>query len=483
MNPIKVCGTFTGELGDLRLDSRQILPGDIFIAVRGSQMDGHQFITSAIGNGAAAILAEQLPKVPTNVLGVKIDNTGHALGRLAQTYYGDPAEKLNLVGVTGTNGKTTVTTLVHQVLTRLGSQAGLIGTNVNRIGDREFTSKLTTPDATELARLMRDLLSEDVHTLCMEVSSHALKQGRVDGVHFNVAAFTNLSLDHLDYHTDFTDYLNSKKLLFDGLDETAIAIVNADDEKSYEILADCKADVWQLSFKDGSSKILDSGTDGLVLEVDGTVIQSPLSGDFNAYNVAMAYMIATALGLSKSNVAAALAEAHGAEGRLEKIQLDDHSELPAVFVDYAHTPDALENVLKAINAVKDADQKVHVIFGCGGDRDKSKRPKMASVAEEHADLITVTSDNPRSEVPDAIIDDIFTGFKKSSEIERESDRKTAITNVVENASSDTIVLIAGKGHESYQEISGIRYDLDDRKIAREALARNRENLHSKTEGR
>ncbi len=469
LNPIKVCGNFTGELGDLRLDSRAVQPGDVFIAVKGSQQDGHHFITSAIGNRAGAILAEHLPEVPTSVLGIEIASTGNSLGRLAQTYYDNPADKLILNAVTGTNGKTTVTSLLYQVFALLNYRPGLLGTNAICYGNKTYASRLTTPDATELARIMSRMVKVETDSVFMEVSSHALEQGRNDGISFKTAVFTNLSHDHLDYHFSMDAYAAAKKKLFDGLSEDSIAIINADDEYAETMVADCKAEIWRLSFTDGSSQILSNTSEGLVIDIDGTVIQSSLIGRFNAYNLGLAYLAACALGVSKNNAAAALSEVKGAEGRMERVSVSN-PKVPEVFVDYAHTPDALKNVLETLQEVAKTNQKVHVVFGCGGDRDKTKRPAMAKIAHQFADFVLVTSDNPRTENPEAIIDDIFEGFPSLDKVHRISDREEAISYSIKNADSDTIILIAGKGHETYQEINGVRHDMDDRLIARKALA-------------
>ncbi len=354
----------------------------------------------------------------------------------------------------------------------MGYETALLGTVSKYIGGQILPSKLTTADAVELASDLNKAVEAGAEYLVMEVSSHALDQDRVAGIPFKVGIFTNLTHDHLDYHKTFEAYAKAKKKLFDGLSPYSIAIVNADDKKAHYVVRDCRAEVWEcrIDNQDALTKIISNTTDGLVLEIDETIVQSPLTGHFNAINVTEAYLSCLALGCSQSNVASALASATGAPGRMEKVTIDNQSGLPNVFVDYAHTPDALKNVSETLHQIKEDHQNLHILFGCGGNRDQAKRPKMAEIAEHFGNLIVVTSDNPRFENPENIIDDIFSGFKNPQLHKRISNRKEAIYNIIQNAGTDDIILIAGKGHEDYQEIKGIRHHLDDREVARAALA-------------
>ncbi|HLR26892.1 MAG TPA: UDP-N-acetylmuramoyl-L-alanyl-D-glutamate--2,6-diaminopimelate ligase, partial [Fodinibius sp.] len=360
--------------------------------------------------------------------------------------------------------------LSYQALQQLGAKTALLGTVAKRIGNDILPSSLTTADPIEIADDMQQMLKAGATHLVMEVSSHALDQLRTKGISFDVAVFTNLSHDHLDYHKNFTDYARSKKKLFDSLKSDATAVINGDDKKAQSMVADCQAEVVTFSFSSTeglSCHISHNNTNGLSLQIGHTPVESPLIGEFNAYNIAEAFLICRALGFESQAIASALKLATGAEGRMEKVASSANQ--PLVLVDYAHTPDALKNVLKTLTELKTDRQKLHVIFGCGGDRDKSKRPQMAAIAETYAGRITVTSDNPRSEDPGAIIDDIMAGFENQSAIKRITDRKAAITETIRHADAQTIILIAGKGHETYQEVDGKRLDFDDRQVARQAL--------------
>jgi UDP-N-acetylmuramoyl-L-alanyl-D-glutamate--2,6-diaminopimelate ligase len=482
-DPIDVTGSPEGELnGQIVHDSRQVGSNDVFVAIRGHKSDGHQFINDALGKGASVIIAEEpAPENAGAAIWIHVKDSRKVLMPLALARQGNPQESLVLVGITGTNGKTTVATLVYQVLTHLGYNASLLGTVSRRIGKTELPSKLTTADPVELAADLKDMVKAGSTHLVMEVSSHALDQHRVNGLRFDVAGFTNLTHDHLDYHGSIENYLNAKKTLFDQLEERATAVINSDDPSADVMVEDTKATVWEVSFNDDSGfRILSNTPAGLELDLDGTYISSTLSGVFNASNIAMAYLICLALGCNKNSVASALSEARGAAGRMEKVQIYSSVSMPTVIVDYAHTPDALENVLKTLSAIKSGQHRVHVIFGCGGDRDKSKRPLMGGLAEAYADLVTITSDNPRFEDPLTIIDDIKKGFNDPAKALIEPDRREAIRRAIENGDENTIILIAGKGHETYQEIRGERHDMDDRMLARGAMLNK--SLNFKTKG-
>lgn len=464
--PLSTRGQVPASIGRICVDNRLLGAGDIFIAVKGPQVDGHRYIDDAIRKGASVIIAEQEWHSDA-VYSMVVPDTRPLVGVLALAERGNPEGGMSLIGVTGTNGKTTVSTLVYQVLSSLGYTCGLIGTVEKRIGNTIVDSKLTTPGALELADDLAAMADAGCSHVVMEVSSHALDQQRTSGLAFAVAGFTNLSQDHLDYHHTMEAYAQSKSLLFASLDSKAVAVVNGDDPWMQSVFGQSKAQCWNLSFEKGSGNhILELDAKGLMLDMEGTIIASPLTGRFNAYNVAMAWLMCVAAGCSPANVATALGVASGAAGRMERVSAAEDG--PIVFVDYAHTPDALENVLKTAGAIK-GDAQLTVVFGCGGNRDTTKRPLMAAIAERLADKVVVCSDNPRFEDPEAIIDDIFAGFKAPEQVHRESDRPKAIRDAISNSASNDIVLIAGKGHESYQEIKGVRYPMDDRQIALEAL--------------
>lgn len=473
--PIRQMGKAEGSLGKLRLNSRDIKKEDVFIAVRGSVTDGHRYIPDAVKRGAKIVIAEQLPEKCSpdgTPLFLQVADTRKVTGELAQAFSGYPARSMKMVGVTGTNGKTTVCTLVYQVLRKLGYNAGLIGTVETRYGDTVLDSSLTTPDPVSLASILEDMAQLDTAYAIMEVSSHALDQHRVGGIRFDIAAFTNISQDHLDYHKDMASYIKAKRKLFASLDAEATAVVNRDDPSSRLIVKGCKAEVWGFGFLDstGDFRILDERPEGMVLDLDETIVSTPLTGSYNARNVAQAYLVCIALGCSKKSVAAALGQVTGAPGRLERV-LPAASPIPCptVFVDYAHTPDALENVLKAFVTFREKGETLHAVFGCGGNRDVTKRPEMGRIADLNADVITLTSDNPRSEDPVEIIRDIRRGITRKDRIFLEENRRKAIRSAILEADTRTIVLVAGKGHEKYQEINGRKVTFDDREIARKAL--------------
>lgn len=477
-DPVAVSGPEPDTLGALTQDSRQAGKGSVFIAVKGTRVDGHLFIDDAIQAGASVIISQEAMQTDRPVCIVQVQDTRALVGPLAQAFAGNPADKLTVVGVTGTNGKTTVATLTYQVLQAVGVRPSLLGTVAKRIDDEIFDSKLTTSDPIELAGDMRRMVDAGSTHLVMEVSSHALDQGRVAGVDFAVAAFTNLSHDHLDYHPSVEAYAETKKQLFNGLQADATAVVNRDDAYGAFMVQDCKASLLTFGFEGGGDidcTLEQSDATGITITIDGVTVKSPMVGRFNAYNVAQAFLIGRALGYDSAPLTAALRTATGAAGRLQRVQLPGTDKQPLVLVDYAHTPGALENVLQSLARLRQKHQTLHVIFGCGGDRDKTKRPKMAGVAEDYADRVTITSDNPRSEDPDAIIDEAMKGFIDPGAVIRITDRREAIERTITEADNNTIILIAGKGHETYQEIDGTRHPFDDREIAREALAARNPN--------
>jgi UDP-N-acetylmuramoyl-L-alanyl-D-glutamate--2,6-diaminopimelate ligase len=472
-NPVQVYGECNRPLGKLCQDSREVGPGDVFIAVKGVKSDGHNFISEAIDCGAAAVIVQKEVEPVAGVCFITVKKTKKLLGPLAQFFAGNPSDKLTVIGVTGTNGKTTVSTLIWQVLTKLGVKASLLGTVEKRILTEPHRSRLTTADPIELAGDMKKMVQAGSTHLVMEVSSHALDQKRVKGISFAAAVFTNLSHDHLDYHSSFNDYASSKKILFDGLDNTSWAITNADDARGEWIVNSTPANVISVSLSGKGlmhGELKKSDASGLSILIDGAQIDSPLVGKFNAYNVIEALLTCTALGFDGARVAELLSECNGAPGRMERVpSYGNGQNKPTVFVDYAHTPDALENVSSTITEFKKKKQKLTVVFGCGGDRDRKKRPVMAQIAEKYADRIIVTSDNPRTERPDAIIDEIVAGFSSTTEYERFESRRDAIEHSILTAGNNDIILIAGKGHETYQEVNGVRSHFDDREVAGNAL--------------
>lgn len=471
--PLRVEGVCRSSLGKLCQDSRDVEAGDVFIAVKGVKSDGHNFIDEAVQRGAGAIIVQNDVKFYPDICTITVKKTKKILGPLAQFFAGNPAAELKVIGVTGTNGKTTVATLIWQVLTRLGVKASLLGTVEKRILTEPFKSRLTTADPIELADDMKKIVQAGSTHLVMEVSSHALDQKRVKGISFGAAVFTNLSHDHLDYHPSFNDYASAKKKLFNSLDSNSWAITNADDPRGEWIVNSTPAKVISVSLKDNGliqGVLKKSDANGLSILIDDTRINSPLVGRFNAYNVIETLFTCTALGFDGARVAELLSECSGAPGRMERVTPRNKAyQKPMVFVDYAHTPDALDNVSSTIKEFKKKKQKLCIVFGCGGDRDRKKRPVMAKIAEKYADRIIVTSDNPRTEDPDLIIDEIVAGFSDGAEYERITSRRDAIIQSISSAGKNDIILIAGKGHETYQEVNGERSHFDDREIARAAL--------------
>lgn len=475
LNKPRIIGQLPKTVTGITSDSRKITRKGAFIAIKGFNNDGHDFIDDAKAAGASVVIAEK--QLKTTLPQIIVDSTRTAWGPLMLAYYGNPQNYIKISAVTGTNGKTTVTTLVHQALSRLGYTTGLMGTVSTKIGDSHTDSQLTTGDPEQIAANLDRMRKAGCTFAVMEVSSHALDQERVNGIDFSVAAFTNLTHDHLDYHGTTDAYLKSKKKLFDFLDEDAVAVVNSDDPSCDVITRDTKADIWKYGLKDGSVRILEHNANGMVVEVDEFPIQTGLSGTFNAYNVSAAYLICRALGCSPRNAASALADAPGARGRMERVSTEKPG--PTVFVDYAHTPDALQNVLETVKGMG-SPGRISVVFGCGGDRDKTKRPEMGEIAARYADTIYVTSDNPRTEDPDMIIRDILKGLttEKKGAVQTIPDRRKAISKAVSEAGEHDIVLISGKGHETYQEINGVRQPMDDCAIARDALESRKVQLQT-----
>lgn len=460
------------DIQGLAFDSRKVLPGYAFIAVRGTLSDGHDFIRKAIDAGAKAIVCERLPEaVDENITYVTVKSSAQALGFMAANFFGNPSGQLKLVGVTGTNGKTTTVTLLYQLFTALGYNVGLISTVENRIIDEPVPATHTTPDPIQLNELLKKMITAGCTHAFMEVSSHAVHQERIAGLTFAGALFTNITHDHLDYHQTFENYIKAKKRFFDDLGADAFALVNADDKRGMVMLQNTKAAKHTFGLKkmvDYKARIITNSLEGLELEINGKNVWFKMIGDFNAYNLLGAYGAARLLGEESDEVLLHLSALTGAPGRFERVL--PGSKITAI-VDYAHTPDALKNVLETIANFRSGNEQVITVVGCGGNRDKTKRPLMASIACKMSDKVVLTSDNPRDEDPMQIIREMQAGVlptdaRKTLVL---ADREEAIKTACMMARENDIVLVAGKGHESYQEIKGVKYPFDDRKVMERML--------------
>ncbi|MEH0157188.1 UDP-N-acetylmuramoyl-L-alanyl-D-glutamate--2,6-diaminopimelate ligase [Limibacter armeniacum] len=461
------------QVNNLHIDSRQVKDGDLFIAVKGSEADGHNYIEAALQNGAVAVVCETLPAtLHEGIVYIQAANTAKAAGHLASNFYDNPSSKLKLVAITGTNGKTTTVMLMHQLFRKMGYNAGVLSTIENKINEEVIPTKLTTPDAITINRLMAEMVERKCTHCFMEASSHAIVQERIAGLAFDVALFSNISHDHLDYHGTFKDYINAKKQLFDQLSPSAHALVNADDRRSSVMLQNCKAKHHTFALKsmaDFKGKLIANTFEGLLMEIDSKEVWFRLIGDFNAYNLLGVYAAAILLGEPSDDVLTVLSEIKPAPGRFD--QIVSPNQVRGI-VDYAHTPDALENVLSTIQGLRVPGERIITIVGCGGNRDKTKRPVMAKTAANMSDLVFITSDNPRFEKPDDIIDDMMEGISPADtrRVMKITDRKEAIKMACTMAQPNDIILIAGKGHETYQEVEGVRHPFDDRALLKEFLA-------------
>jgi UDP-N-acetylmuramoyl-L-alanyl-D-glutamate--2,6-diaminopimelate ligase len=471
VNIRSVAGSTATEVSDLQIDSRKVKKGAAFIAVKGAASDGHQFIDKAIDNGASVVVFEEMPAVQKeDVVYVQVENSAAAASFMAINYYGRPAEKLKLVGVTGTNGKTTIATLLYKLFARLGYTCGLISTVENMIGNQVVPATHTTPDAISLNQLLRQMVNAGCSHVFMETSSHAVHQHRVTGQQYTGGIFSNITHDHLDYHKTFDEYIRVKKAFFDSLPSSAFAISNADDKRGTVMLQNTTAKKYYYSLKtvaDFKGKLLDNSLSGLLMTVNDVEVHFRLIGEFNAYNLLAVYGAAICLGEERQEVLTAMSMLTGAEGRFEYIV--SPKEKVIAIVDYAHTPDALLNVLATVKKLKKGYEQVITVVGCGGDRDRTKRPVMAEAACEHSDKAIFTSDNPRTEDPVQIIKDMETGLAAAYKRKYISivDRKEAIKTAISLAKPEDIILIAGKGHEKYQEINGVRNHFDDKEVVKE----------------
>ena len=470
ITPIKIVGNDNVEITGVNIDSRRIKAGHLFVAIRGTQVDGHQFIDKAIELGADAVLCEELPeKLSDHVTYVQVESTEDAVGKVATLFYGNPSYKLKLVGVTGTNGKTTIATLLYNMFRKFGYKVGLLSTVCNYIDDVEVPADHTTPDPIELNELLAKMVEAGCEYAFMECSSHAIHQKRIGGLKFAGGLFTNLTRDHLDYHKTFENYRNAKKAFFDGLPKDAFAITNADDQNGMIMVQNTKATVKTYSIRsmaDFRARILECHFEGMYLEIDGREVGVQFIGKFNVSNLLAVYGAAIMLGKKPEDILLVLSTLHSVSGRLEPIHSPEGF---TAIVDYAHTPDALANVLNAIHEVLDGKGHVITVCGAGGNRDKGKRPLMAQEAVRQSDKVIITSDNPRFEDPQEIINEMLAGLNEQQmrKVISIVDRKEAIRTACMMAQKGDVVLVAGKGHENYQEIKGVKHHFDDKEVLHE----------------
>ena len=467
-----VKGSTDIAINKMEFDSRKIEANDVFVAIRGTISDGHDFIETAIWNGAIAVVCDTLPETITKgITYIQVKDTNKALAYMAANYFGNPSQKLKLVGITGTNGKTTIASLLYQLFKKAGFKVGLLSTVKIMVDDIEYKATHTTPDSITINHYLKEMIDAGVEYCFMEVSSHGIHQERTEALHFIGGIFTNLSHDHLDYHPTFAEYRDVKKSFFDNLPKTAFALSNIDDKNGQVMLQNTVAKKLTYALKsyaDYKAQILENQLSGLLLKINGNEVWVKLIGTFNAYNLLAIYGTAIQLGMESLEVLRLLSDLESVSGRFQFIV--SNSNITAI-VDYAHTPDALENVLKTINDIRTKNEQLITVVGCGGNRDKTKRPIMAGIATELSDKVILTSDNPRNEDPEVIINEMEQGvapqnYKKSLSI---TDRKQAIKTACQLAQPNDIILIAGKGHETYQEIQGVRHDFDDMKTVTELL--------------
>lgn len=472
VNILKLIGSTNIEISDVQFDSRKIQKKGLFIAIKGTISDGHQYIQNTIKEGAIAIIVEQLPsQLNDNITYVQVANSYNALGVIAANFYNNPSERIKLVGVTGTNGKTTIVSLLHQLFTLLNNKVGMLSTIENKILDKVIPSTHTTPDPLQINYLLNDMIKRGCEYCFMEVSSHALAQGRVNSLHFSAGVFTNITQDHLDYHHTFSEYRDVKKSFFDSLNKDAFALVNKDDKNGSKMLEGTKAKKLSYALKSLANyrcKVLENQFEGMLLQINKVDVWVKLIGDFNAYNILAVYAVAKQFDFEDYEVLTALSMLNAAEGRFQFIRNEDAI---TGIVDYAHTDDALKNVLSTINTIRTNTESLITIVGCGGDRDKSKRPLMAQVACNLSTQVIITSDNPRSENPDDIIQDMIAGLSpvQKKKVLVITDRRQAIMTAGKLANESDIILLAGKGHEKYQEINGEKFPFDDMEELKQSL--------------
>lgn len=465
---LKITGDTNKEISSVVFDSREVKQGSLFVALKGTTSDGHSYIASALNSGAVAILCEDSANVPSGITTILVKNSHYALGVAASEFFGNPSEKVKLVGITGTNGKTTTVTLLYQLFTKLGYKCGLLSTIANYIGDQKFEATHTTPDPVSINSLLAEMAEFGCEYCFMEVSSHSLDQQRVAGLTFTGAIFSNITHDHLDYHKTFIEYIKAKKILFDNLPADCFALTNIDDKNGLVMVQNCNAKIHTYSCLSPASyncRIIENSLDGMLLRIGNKEVWTKFIGTHNAYNLLAVYSTAILLGAAQEETLVALSSLESVSGRLEYIK--GGQDITAV-VDYAHTPDALENVLKTLSDSA-AGREIITVFGCGGDRDKTKRPEMAQVSAKYSNKIIVTSDNPRFEEPEQIIEDIKKGFTLTERTRALfiTDRREAIRTAAALAQPGSLILVAGKGHENYQDVKGVKHHFDDKEIIQE----------------
>ncbi len=472
---IQSLGNPNMDINEIQFDSRKIKKNDIFFAIPGTEVDGHKFIENAINSGAKAVVCETIPEnINHQIYYCKVKNSAITLGLAAANYYQNPSEKLKIIGVTGTNGKTTIATLLYKLVLKFGKKAGLLSTVEYYVNNKRIDSTHTTPDSLRIQQLFAEMVNEGCDYCFMEVSSHSVVQGRLSGIHFTGGIFTNITHDHLDYHKTFNEYIKAKKQFFDELPSTSFAIVNNDDKNGKIMVQNSTADVSFYSLhgiSDFKAKILESHIDGTLTNIDNIEWWTPFIGKFNIYNLLAVYACAVKLGFDREEILKELSLLTPVRGRFEYVKSNDNK---IAIVDYAHTPDALINVLNAINEIRTGSEQLITVVGAGGNRDKTKRPKMAVAAIKNSDKVIFTSDNPRNEEPDQIIKDMIAGVDKK-DIQKYltiTDRKEAIKTAIMLAKSKDIILVAGKGHEDYQEVNGVKHHFDDKEVIQEIFNNN-----------
>ena len=466
-----VIGNTSFSVNKVEFDSRLVSDSDMYVAIAGVNVDGHDFISQAIKNGAKCIVCEKIPtQFVDEIVYVNVKSSRKALAIISSNYYDNPSSKLNLIGITGTNGKTTISTLLYDLYRNLGIKSGLISTIKISVGDNDYKAKQTTPDSLSINSYLNEMVKSEVRYCFMEVSSHGIHQNRIEGLNFKGGVFTNLTHDHLDYHENFENYRDTKKQFFDSLSPDSFALTNNDDKNGMVMLQNTTADKYTYSLNsisDFKARILESSFEGMLLKTNNSEFWSKLVGRFNAYNILSVYSVGSILGLPKEELLKGLSDLDAVVGRF---QFYKKNKITAI-VDYAHTPDALENILRSINEIKTAANNLITVVGCGGNRDKTKRPVMGDIASSLSSRVIFTSDNPRNEDPDLIIKEMISGVKlsNSNKTISISNRKEAIKAACQFAQSNDIILVAGKGHEAFQEINGIKNDFDDFDIVKELL--------------
>ncbi len=473
---LETAGNMAAAIQSITFDSRQVTHGSLFIAIKGTQTDGHQYIDDVIKKGASVIVCEVMPKAFNHsVTYIRVQDSTVATSKIASNFYDNPSSKIKVVAVTGTNGKTTVATLLYRLFRSLGYNVGLLSTVENRINDNTLPATHTTPDSITLNKLLAEMADNACTHCFMEASSHAIQQHRIKNISFAGAIFTNITRDHLDYHGTFENYIQAKQKLFNDLPPSSFALSNVDDRNGRIMLQNTKAKKYFYSLNmpaDFHAKVMENSFEGLLLQIEGTDVHTALCGEFNAYNLLSIYGATQLLGLSKEDALTAISQLKPAEGRFDYM-VSPKNKIISI-VDYAHTPDALEKVLQTIQKIRTGSEQLITLIGCGGDRDKGKRPMMAKVASEYSDLLILTSDNPRTENPEEILDEMKKGIlpHKQAHTLVISDRKEAIRAAVKFSRANDIILVAGKGHEKYQEIKGVKYPFDDKQILNETLTNN-----------